>query len=416
VDGTWTVPHFEKMLYDNALLLRVYTELFRLTGDQLARRVAGETVDFLLDGLGTPEGAFASALDADTDGVEGLTYAWTPKQLVEVLGDEDGRWAADLLGVTDAGTFEHGTSVLRLARDIDDGPEVARRWAPMRQRLRQARDRRPQPARDDKVVAEWNGLAITALAEYGALTGDARAIDAAVTAGALIAGTHVVDDRLRRVSRGGAVGEPDGVLADYGSVATAFATLAQVTGDATWLTSAGRLLDTALAGFADGSGGFFDTSVDAEALVMRPSDPTDSATPSGNSTMIEALMTYTACTGEVRYREAAERALAGVAAVIEDHPRFAGLAAACAETMIDGPVEVAIVGPSEASRSALVEVARRAVPGGGVLVQGTPDQPGMPLLAGRPLIGGAAAAYVCRGFVCDRPVTDPDELAAQLNR
>ncbi len=167
VDAHWTVPHFEKMLYDNALLLRVYTQLWRLTGDPLAARVAAETAAFLIDDLGTPEGGFASALDADTEGVEGLTYAWTPAQLIEVLGESDGTYAADLFGVTQAGTFEHGTSVLRLARDVDDADaEVTARWARVRARLREVRDTRPQPARDDKVVAAWNGLAITALVEH----------------------------------------------------------------------------------------------------------------------------------------------------------------------------------------------------------------------------------------------------------
>ena len=165
VDAGWVVPHFEKMLYDNALLLRVYTHLWRATGSELARRVALETADWMLRDLRTPEGGFASALDADTDGVEGLTYAWTPAQLVEVLGEDDGGWAAQLLEVTAAGTFEHGASTLQLLADADD----ADRWAAVRARLLAARDQRPQPARDDKVVAAWNGLAIAGLAETGAL-------------------------------------------------------------------------------------------------------------------------------------------------------------------------------------------------------------------------------------------------------
>src|SRR3954447_3105503 len=168
VDATWTVPHFEKMLYDNALLARAYTQLWRLTGDGLPGRVAGETADFLLSELRTFGGGFASALDADTDGVEGLTYAWTPAQLVEVLGEDGGRWAADLLGVTEAGTFEHSTSVLQMRSDPDDED----RWRAVRSRLLSARADRPQPARDDKVVAAWNGLVVTALAEYLSVAGE----------------------------------------------------------------------------------------------------------------------------------------------------------------------------------------------------------------------------------------------------
>ncbi|MGH3717141.1 MAG: thioredoxin domain-containing protein, partial [Micromonosporaceae bacterium] len=165
VDARWVVPHFEKMLYDNALLLRVYSHLWRATGDPLARRVAGETARFLLDELATAEGGFASALDADTDGVEGATYVWTPAQLREVLGDADGVWAADLLHVTPAGTFEHGSSVLQLLTDPDDAARCER----VRQALLAARAQRPQPARDDKVVAAWNGWTITALLEYATI-------------------------------------------------------------------------------------------------------------------------------------------------------------------------------------------------------------------------------------------------------
>jgi uncharacterized protein len=423
VDGTWTVPHFEKMLYDNALLLRVYTELWRLTGDTLAGRIAAETAEFLLEGLGTPEGGFASALDADTEGVEGATYAWTPTQLAAALGDDDGGWAAGLLDVTAAGTFEHGTSVLRLALDIDEAPAIAERWAPVRAQLRAIRDERPQPARDGKVVAEWNGLAITALARYAAVAsalaepqldggfpplGWERAGRAALVAGELLRDLHIVNGRLRRVSRDGVVGAPDGVLADYGCVATAFCALHESTGDPAWLAAAGSLLDTALAQFGDGKGGFFDTAADAEALITRPADPTDGATPSGNSAIAEALTTYTALSGDPRFRMAADAAIAGVVPVIAGHARFAGLAAAVAEAMIAGPLEIAIVGGSGDDRADLVATAIKLAPAGSVIVQGRPDQAA--LLAERPLIDGSATAYVCRGFVCDLPVTTPAAL------
>jgi len=423
VDGTWTVPHFEKMLYDNALLLRVYTDLWRLSGDELAARVARETAAFMLDDLGTAEGGLAASLDADTEGVEGATYVWTPDQLRGVLGDEDGDWAADLFGVTAAGTFEHGTSVLRLARDVDAVPELWPRWRDVRARLGVARAARPQPGRDDKVVAEWNGLAVTALAHYHAVASAiggaehagiaADALRGAIATAELLLGTHLVDGRLRRVSRGGTVGVPVGVLADYGCVAEGLVTLHQVTGDGRWLDAAGRLLDTALDGFGDGEGGFHDTAADAEALVTRPADPTDNATPSGSSALCAALVAYTALTGETRYREAAEAALARVVPILAEHPRFTGYAAAVAEAVLAGPVEVAVVGPAGA-REELVNTAVRLAPAGAVVVAGDPDQPGVPLLASRPLVGGAPAAYVCRGFVCERPVTDPADLAAQL--
>src|SRR5689334_17431524 len=197
VDADWVVPHFEKMLYDNALLLRVYLHLWRATGEPWARRVADATAGFLLRDLATPEGGFASALDADTEGVEGLTYVWTSAQLVEVLGEDDGRWAAEVFAVTPAGTFEHGSSTLQLLRDPDD----AARLAGVKQRLFAARAQRPQPARDDKVVTAWNGLAIAALAEHGVLTGAPDSLVAARRAAELLVGTHWVDGRLRRVSR-----------------------------------------------------------------------------------------------------------------------------------------------------------------------------------------------------------------------
>ncbi|MEV4757478.1 thioredoxin domain-containing protein [Micromonospora sp. NPDC049559] len=433
VDEHWTVPHFEKMLYDNALLLRVYTQLWRLTGDPLAGRIAAETAAFLVDDLGTAAGGLASALDADTEGVEGATYSWTPAQLVAALGEEDGRWAADLFGVTADGTFEKGTSVLRLARDIDglaptvplatgareatEPPEVAlvARWQRVRDRLREARDRRPQPARDDKVVAAWNGLAVTALVEHAVLTGDPVTAAAARGVAEVLAGRHVVAGRLRRVSRDGRVGEPAGVLDDYGCVAEAFCAVHQLTGEGRWLELAGTLLDAALAHFGAEGGGFYDTADDAERLITRPADPTDNATPSGLSSLAAALVAYAALTGQVRYREAAERALGTVAPIIARHARFAGYAAAVGEALLSGPYEIAIV-TDEPGADPLRAAAQRHAPPGAVVVAGAPDQPGVPLLADRSRLGGEPTAYVCRGFVCDRPVTSVEELVAQLTR
>ncbi|MFI7541764.1 thioredoxin domain-containing protein [Actinoplanes sp. NPDC049599] len=413
VDGTWTVPHFEKMLYDNALLLRVYTQLWRLTGDPFARRIADETARFLLHDLATPAGGLASALDADTDGTEGLTYAWTPAQLSAALGAEDGAWAADLFRVTTQGTFEHGSSVLVLARDIDAAdPELVARWVDVRARLLEARRQRPQPARDDKVVASWNGLAITALAELAQLTGDGGA--AAIELATVLAERHIVDGRLRRVSRDGVVGAPVGVLEDYGCVAEAFCAVHQLTGDGRWLTRAGQLLDVALEHFPTGQGGFYDTADDAERLVTRPADPTDNATPSGLSALCAGLVAYAALSGETRYREAADAALATAGPLISGHPRFAGYVAAVAEAVLSGPYEIAVV-TTDPAGDPLVRAAHRHAPPGTVVVAGEPDRPGVPLLADRPLIGGAAAAYVCRGFVCDRPVTTIDELVSRLS-
>jgi uncharacterized protein YyaL (SSP411 family) len=409
VDATWTVPHFEKMLYDNALLLRLYTSLWRATGSALARRVADETAEFLLRDLRTAEGGFASALDADTDGVEGLTYAWTPDQLLELLGPDDGWWAIDLLGVTASGTFEHGTSVLELREDPDDPS----RWDRIRATLLDTRDTRPQPTRDDKVVTAWNALAITALAEYGERTGTRSTVEAAVQAAELIHRLHMVDGRLRRSSRDGRVGDAAAVLDDHGSLAEAYTVLHQVTGEGRWLDRAGELLETVLAHFADGAGGFFDTADDAEALVKRPQDPTDNATPSGNSATAGALVNYAALTDSVEHREAAEAALAKVGALASRQARFVGWGCAVGEALLSGPAEVAIVGEGPAAEE-LRRAAWASTAPGAVVVSGPPQAVGIPLLADRPLVGDAPVAYVCRGFTCDAPVTNPADLASAL--
>ena len=406
VDAEWIVPHFEKMLYDNALLLRFYAHLWRRTGSATASRVATGTAEFLFEDLRTPEGGFASSLDADTEGVEGLTYVWTPSQLREVLGDEDGARAAELFGVTSEGTFEEGASTLRLFGDL---PE------PMRVQLLEERAKRPQPGRDDKVIASWNGLAITALAEAGVALDRPQWIEWARDAAELLLRVHVVDGRLRRSSRDGVVGESAGVLEDYACVADGFLALHQATGDPRWLTEATRLLDLALAHFAspDVPGAYFDTADDAEALVQRPADPGDNASPAGASALAGALLTASALAGHsssARYREAAEQALRRVGVLAGRVPRFAGHWLSVAEALQAGPVQVAVVGADPALRLA----AARGIHGGGIVLSGAPDAPGVPLLADRPLVEGVAAAYVCRGYVCDRPVTTPEALAAQL--
>ncbi|MFJ1760553.1 thioredoxin domain-containing protein [Amycolatopsis sp. NPDC088138] len=403
VDAEWIVPHFEKMLYDNALLLRFYAHLWRRTGSATAWRVANGTAEFLAAELRTPEGGFASSLDADTEGVEGLTYVWTPSQLREVLGDDS---AAELFGVTPEGTFEEGASTLRLFGDLPETTRV---------KLLEARAKRPQPGRDDKVIASWNGLAITALAEAGVALDRPQWIQLAVDAAELLLRVHVVDGRLRRSSRDGVVGASAGVLEDYACVADGFLALHQATAEARWLTEATRLLDLALTHFAspDAPGAYFDTADDAETLVQRPADPTDNASPAGASALAGALLTASALAGHAsvaKYREAAEQALRRAGVLAGRVPRFAGHWLSVAEALQAGPVQVAVVG----SDAELLRAAARGVHGGGIVLAGSPDAPGVPLLADRPLVEGSAAAYVCRGYVCDRPVTTPEALTAQL--
>ena len=426
VDAGWVVPHFEKMLYDNALLLRVYLHLWRETGSPLARRVVTETAEFLLTDLRTAQGGFASALDADAAGVEGLTYAWTPAQLVAVLGYDDGEWAAELLSVTEDGTFEHGSSTLQLRADPDD----PQRWAALRSVLLVARDGRPQPARDDKVVAAWNGLAIAGLAEAGALLDRPDWVDAARAAAELLLDLHVVDGRLRRTSRDGVAGEPAGVLEDHADLAEGLLALHQATAEPRWLEAAGELLDTVLARFGDGRGGFHDTADDAEELIRRPWDPADGPTPSGAAAAAGALLTHAALSDRTEHRTAADAALASLAPVVAAYPRAAGWVAAVGEAALAGPLQVAVatdpaepasagtepaaVGTGPADHADLVRVARLGTSPGLVVVAGEPDRAGVPLLARRPLVDGQAAAYVCRGFVCDRPSTDPAALRAAV--
>ncbi len=412
VDADWVVPHFEKMLYDNAQLLRVYAHLHRANGSALARRVALETAEFLLRDLGTAQGGFASALDADTNGVEGLTYAWTPAQLIEVLGPVDGPAAAELLGVTDRGTFEHGTSTLQLRRDPQD-PEW---WQGVRTRLLEARAARPQPARDDKVVTSWNGLAIAGLCEAGTLLGTPALVEAARTCADFVLREHLVDGRLRRASRGGAVGSAAGVLDDYGNLAEGLLVLHQATGEPRWLEAAGELLDVARSRFAAPDGGFHDTADDAESLFTRPRSQGDNAEPSGQAALAGALLTYAALTGSTAHRDAAEAALAASGLLAATDPRFAGWTLAVAEAALTGPLQVAIAyAPGQAAQAeALVVAARQSQSPGLVLAHGGPDTPGIPLLAGRPLVRERATAYVCRGFVCDAPVTELEALRAAL--
>ncbi|MET7779378.1 thioredoxin domain-containing protein [Streptomyces mirabilis] len=421
VDREWIVPHFEKMLYDNALLCRVYAHLWRTTGSELARRVALETADFMVGELRTNEGGFASALDADSDDgtgkhVEGAYYVWTPRQLCEVLGAEDGELAARYFGVTEEGTFEEGSSVLQLPQqdELFDAEKVA----DMRRRLLAARAERPAPGRDDKIVAAWNGLAVAALAETGAYFDRPDLVDAAIAAADLLVRVHMDDRaRLSRTSKDGRAGANAGVLEDYADVAEGFLALASVTGEGVWLEFAGFLLDQVITQFTDPeSGALYDTAADAERLIRRPQDPTDNATPSGWSAAAGALLSYAAQTGAEPHRSAAERALGVVKALGPRAPRFIGWGLAVAEALLDGPREIAVVGPEgHPLTKALHRTALLGTAPGAVVAVGTPESDELPLLADRPLVQGEPAAYVCRNFTCDAPTTDPERLRTALS-
>jgi len=414
VDAQWVVPHFEKMLYDNALLLRVYAHWARRTDDPLARRITAETAAFIIADLGAG-GMFTSSLDADAAGSEGSTYVWTPGQLRDVLGDGDGRWAATVFGVTDAGTFEHGSSVLQLPADSDPLPDQADRFARVRSMLLAVRLSRPQPPRDDKIVTAWNGLAITAMVEAGVALGDRNLIEAAGRCARMLLDLHLADGRLRRASLGGRVGDSAAILEDYAMLSTGLLTLYQHDGDESWLTSATGLIDMALVHFADSDrpGRWFDTADDAEQLMVRPADPMDGATPSGASSIAEALLAAAHLVDAdraSRYREAAAATLLAHSPLLARAPRGSGHWLAVAEAAVRGPIQVAVACSGQDSE--LLAAARRLAPGGAIVVGGPADS--MPLLAGRDRVRGVDAAYICRGTVCDLPVTTAAELSAAL--
>ncbi len=420
VDAHWLVPHFEKMLYDNALLLRVYTHLWCRTDSDFFRRVAEHTAEFLVRDLRTADGAFAAALDADAAPpgdpggrpVEGASYVWSPDQLDEVLGPQDGQWAADIFGVTIGGTFEHGTSTLTLGSDPDDPP----RFEDVCQRLLTARGTRPQPARDDKVVASWNGLAITALVQAGVVFDRPDWVAAAGRAAAVIGESHLSSDyRLMRVSRDHRVGSAPGALDDYGNVIEAFAWVFAATGDQALIHQAEILTNVMIEHFSVGDDGFADSADDAESLVRRPRDPSDNAYPGGVGSALMALVTMAALTGRPEWRQRADASLAALSELQQTHPRFAGWSLAALAAASAGPTQIAVVGEgSDPATEGLRRAAFRGARAGAVIAFGS-GTPVVPLLVDRPL-ERHATAYVCRGFVCDLPVTRDDDLAEQLER
>jgi uncharacterized protein YyaL (SSP411 family) len=410
VDASWVVPHFEKMLYDNALLLRVYAHWARRTSNPLARRVAHETARFMIDELGAGD-MFTSSLDADADGKEGLTYVWTPAQLREVLDEDDGRWAARVFNVTDTGTFEHGSSVLQLLADPDD----LERFDRIRTAVLAARRTRPQPGRDDKVVTAWNGLSVTALAEASVALDRPEFLTAATECAREIVDLHLVNGRLRRASLGGRVGDSAAILEDHATLATGLLTLHQLTGEGFWLATATGLLDLALEHFADPDrpGRWYDTADDAEQLMVRPADPMDGATPSGASSIAEALLTaaHLAPAAQAdRYASVAAATLASATPILARAARSGGHWLAVAEAAVRGPIQIAVA--CDPARSELLHQARAVAPGGAVVVGGPVNS--SELLTDRDRVGGADAAYVCRGRVCDLPVTTAEQLAAAL--
>jgi uncharacterized protein len=379
VDREWLLPHFEKMLYDNALLAAAYLHGWVVTGYERYRRVTEETLDYMLRELRLPEGGFASAQDADTDGVEGLTFTWTAD---EGAGEELLR------------PFEHGRSVIRGELSADE-----------RTRLFEIREQRPKPLRDDKAITAWNGLALAALAEAGRRLERADYLDAARRLGEFILGPLSDGDRLHRTFRAGEA-KGTGYLEDYADVVHGLLELHVATGEVRWLLEANRLARLAVELFADDErGGFYLSPADGEELVARKKDLEDHPTPSGNSMLASVLLRLARIYGDDELERRAVGVFRLVHGAVTRAPSAFGHALTALDLHFSPPRELAIVGPIDApvARTALEPFQPNTV-----VAVGPSDE--VPLLAGKTLVDGKPAVYVCERFACQAPVTNPAAL------
>ncbi|MBV8955974.1 MAG: thioredoxin domain-containing protein [Solirubrobacterales bacterium] len=404
VDARWTVPHFEKMLYDNALLARAYLHGWQASGEPRLRKVCCETLDWALRELRGPEGGFCSSLDADSEGVEGKYYVWRFDELRDVVGPSDAAPAVDYFGASERGNFEHGLNVLE-AR----GP-VPERLAEIKAALFEARSRRVRPGLDDKRLTAWNALMISVLAEAGAVLDRSDYVDAAVAcASFLLSKLRDADGRLLRTWKDGR-GRLNAYLEDHAFLLEALITLYESTFEPRWYHEAVRLADALIERFSDEErGGFFTTAVDHEALAARRKDLEDTPIPSGNSAAALGLLRLALLSGEGRYERYALGVLRLLFELAVRHPHAFGHLLQAADFYLAPVREVAIVGPD--SRP-LERVVRSEYRPHLVLAGGPAD--GVPLLENRAPVNGRAAAYVCEHFVCQAPVTTPEDLAAAL--
>jgi uncharacterized protein len=410
VDATWTVPHFEKMLYDNALLALAYLHGWQASGNELLRRVCRETLDWALREMRGPEGGFCSALDADSEGVEGKFYVWTLSELREVLGPALAEDAIAYFGATEAGNFEPGLNVLE-AR----GPEPAAREE-IRSRLFEARSRRVGPGLDDKRLTAWNALMISALAAAGPVLDEPRYTDAATRAASFILSElRDSDGRLLRSWKDGQA-RIGAYLEDHAFLLEALITLYESTFDPRWYREAVALADVLIDRYEDREkGGYFTTARDEQELPVRRKDLEDSPIPSGNSAAAFGLLRLALLSGDGKYERHALGVLRLAFPLAVRHPlAFAHLLQA-ADFYVSPVREVAIVGPPDEA-GALLRVVRERLRPHLVLAASFGEDPsdGVPLLEGREPVGGHAAAYVCEHFVCRAPVSSPEELAAAL--
>ncbi|MBI4519843.1 MAG: thioredoxin domain-containing protein [Gemmatimonadetes bacterium] len=427
VDRRWLVPHFEKMLYDNALLAQVYLQAYQLTGSEAYRQVTERTIDYVLADLRSPEGAFYCARDADSEGEEGRYYVWTSAEIDEILGREDAHLFRRYYDVTPGGNFE-GRSILYVPHDLaavarSEGlppGDLQARLARAAARLLEVRDRRSPPLRDEKILTSWNGLLLRALADSAAVLGRRDYQDAAVQAAEALLAAVKRGDRILHVSRSGQAGVP-GFLEDYAALADGLLGLYEATFDERWLLETQWLAARTVELFWDEARSvFYDAPADGEALIVRARDVSDNPTPSGNSLAIQLLARLRVLFGEERYGQIAEAALGGLRSVAAHHPLAFGRLLGVLDFQLSPPKEIAILGElSDPRTQALMGVVRsRYLPNRIVVVAepGRAAQVPIPLLEHREAPDrGTPTAYVCEHYVCRQPVTEPEALAALLD-
>ncbi len=418
VDSIWLVPHFEKMLYNNAELARLYLRGWQVCGEPGFRRVAERTLDYMMRDLSHPDGGFYAAEDADSEGVEGKFYVWSVEELLEAAGHDDGPIVADLFGVTSEGNFE-GASILHLAASAEDvaerhgvsTDEVRVAHARAVDALLERRTMRIRPGLDHKVVTSWNGMALKTFAEAGAVLHREDLLERARACARFVKSNLVREDgRLLRSWSEGVASVP-GFLEDYGAMATGLFDLYAATGEVEWYAEAARLTRAIPELFGDPEGGFFTTGSDMPGLVTRPKDQMDNPHPGGNSLAAEALLLLSLYEGDADLRAAAEREVISSGLLIEQHPSAVGRMLVVLMGLVEGPKEVAIAGADVAG----LEREYWSKPRAGTVLAVDRDGTGadtVPLLANR--WTGENLAYVCRDFVCSAPVSDPEALAAQL--
>jgi hypothetical protein len=426
-DERWLVPHFEKMLYDNALLAKLYVDAWRATGEARWADTVRETLGYVEREMRAPEGLFYSTQDADSEGVEGKFFVWTPAQLEEVLGPEDAAVAAAHYGVTDEGNFEDtGATVLHENRSVEavarqlgrDPEETAEALARARRRLFEAREARVKPFRDEKIIATWNGLMIQAFAEAGAALDEPAWREVAASALDALRRTLWSEERLLRIAKDGEA-RIDAFLEDYADVANAALAVHRATLDPDARAFARELVDAALERFWDpDEGGFFFADRDASDLIVRTKDAYDAAVPSGTSSIARALLGLHALTGEARYLERAERTLRAFCAPAMEHPMGFGNMVCALDAYVHGPTEVVVVAREgdPGVEPLLRAVHATYVPDLAVarVEPGSAAGPGIGEAVRREAKEGRATAYVCRGRTCSPPVTAPEELRAAL--